>query len=413
MDGSRSGGLRKKRRSRSERDRERRSKGLRNNHVRGGMLRLSSDSEREESRNPSSSRPRPPRRKRKESTSAEEDIIDGFSISGFMTLEALQKDMSVKPQDRADSQPGPLHKRRLGRVANGLSLGPRKNRHLLQHSDQENNPRLAHALSKKKRLGKRHRPLKPGQNNCKDSDSESVSGESKPSFQSSSRDQLSDCDSESDQEDKGSDANSEKLFSTVTNKVPDFSVDALAPNDSQEARGLGVPKVSGLERSQERSKESARTPQPALSPVPPPAPSHPQPPPAPALSRPPGQSQPAWAAPPPVPLPPQASVFLRQQPQPQLHKQQPEQHPGQAARPSAAPAPAPAPARLGLPPPPPHPDRGPQLPAGPAAVLPAPQYVRASGGLASTSTAHLKHSAGPPDTLQEVLTQNKTCCGRS
>lgn len=34
--------------------------------------------------------------------------------------------------------------------------------------------------------------LKPGQNNCKDSDSESVSGDSKPSFRSSSRDRLTD-----------------------------------------------------------------------------------------------------------------------------------------------------------------------------------------------------------------------------
>ncbi|CAB1352521.1 unnamed protein product [Coregonus sp. 'balchen'] len=93
MDGPRSSGLRKKRKSKSERDRGRRSNGTRNNNnVRGGSVGLcfSSDSEREErGRNPFSSRPRPPRRKRKESTSAEEDIIDGFSISGFMTLEAL------------------------------------------------------------------------------------------------------------------------------------------------------------------------------------------------------------------------------------------------------------------------------------------------------------------------------------
>uniref|UniRef100_A0AAZ3NS08 Uncharacterized protein n=1 Tax=Oncorhynchus tshawytscha TaxID=74940 RepID=A0AAZ3NS08_ONCTS len=34
--------------------------------------------------------------------------------------------------------------------------------------------------------------LKPGQNNCKDSDSESVSGGSKPFVGSSSRDRLSD-----------------------------------------------------------------------------------------------------------------------------------------------------------------------------------------------------------------------------
>ncbi|KAL0182649.1 hypothetical protein M9458_022024, partial [Cirrhinus mrigala] len=91
MDGPRCSGIRKKRKSRSVRDRERVSNGIRNNHVRGGVLRFSSDSEREDSTNPSSSsRPRPPRRKRKESTSAEEDIIDGFSISGFITLEALE-----------------------------------------------------------------------------------------------------------------------------------------------------------------------------------------------------------------------------------------------------------------------------------------------------------------------------------
>lgn len=90
MDGPRSSGLRKKRKSRSERDRERRSNGIQNNHVKGSVFRFSSDSERDGDREPSSSRPRPPRRKRKESTSAEEDIIDGFSITGFVTLEALE-----------------------------------------------------------------------------------------------------------------------------------------------------------------------------------------------------------------------------------------------------------------------------------------------------------------------------------
>lgn len=96
MDGPRSSGLRKKRKSRSERDRERRSNGIQSNHVKGSVFRFSSDSEREGDREPSSSRPRPPRRKRKESTSAEEDIIDGFSITGFVTLEALE--VSSLPQ---------------------------------------------------------------------------------------------------------------------------------------------------------------------------------------------------------------------------------------------------------------------------------------------------------------------------
>lgn len=96
MDGPRSSGLRKKRKSRSVRDRERRSNGIRNNHVKGSIFRFSSDSEREGDREPSSSRPRPPRRKRKESTSAEEDIIDGFSITGFVSLEALE--VSAEPK---------------------------------------------------------------------------------------------------------------------------------------------------------------------------------------------------------------------------------------------------------------------------------------------------------------------------
>ncbi len=55
MDGPRCSGIRKKRKSRSVRDRERVSNGIRNNHVRGTVLRFSSDSEREDSTNPSSS----------------------------------------------------------------------------------------------------------------------------------------------------------------------------------------------------------------------------------------------------------------------------------------------------------------------------------------------------------------------
>ncbi|XP_016119905.1 autism susceptibility gene 2 protein-like [Sinocyclocheilus grahami] len=158
-------GPQKKRKSRSVRDRERVSNGIRNNHVRGSMLRFSSDSEKEDRTNPSSSsRPRPPRRKRKESTSAEEDIIDGFSISGFMTLEALEKDMALKPHERRQNQAGPLRKKKPGRVPNGLSLNLHKDRlnhnnHQHHHSDQENNPRLAHTHSKKKKhLQKKHRP---------------------------------------------------------------------------------------------------------------------------------------------------------------------------------------------------------------------------------------------------------------
>ncbi len=58
--------------------------------------------------------------------------------------------------------------------------------------------------------------------------------------------------------------------------VPDFSVDTLSTNASQELQGLGIPKVSGLERSQEKSQETSRelsSATPSLVPT-----SHPKPP---------------------------------------------------------------------------------------------------------------------------------------
>ncbi|OCT95102.1 hypothetical protein XELAEV_18012785mg [Xenopus laevis] len=92
MDGPRCNGFRKKRRSKSQRDQEVRSKsGLR--VARTGSLLSSSGSEKEDNENPTGSslpRPKPPRRKRKESSSAEEDIIDGFAVTSFVTFEALE-----------------------------------------------------------------------------------------------------------------------------------------------------------------------------------------------------------------------------------------------------------------------------------------------------------------------------------
>ncbi|XP_067833028.1 autism susceptibility gene 2 protein homolog [Heptranchias perlo] len=89
MDGPpRTGGYRQSRRSRSQRDRERKMVGT------GGRdskpYSPSSGSDREAVEGPGSSRPRPPRRRRRESTSCEEDIIDGFAITSFVSLEALE-----------------------------------------------------------------------------------------------------------------------------------------------------------------------------------------------------------------------------------------------------------------------------------------------------------------------------------
>uniref|UniRef100_A0AAV2JB98 Uncharacterized protein n=1 Tax=Knipowitschia caucasica TaxID=637954 RepID=A0AAV2JB98_KNICA len=148
----RSSGIRKKRKSRSERNRENgRPKATKtNNHVKGSPFRFSSDSEREGSREPTSSRPRPPRRKRKESTSAEEDIIDGFSITGFVTFEALEKNMTS--EESRGNKGGPLHKKKPHTVPNGLRFNAGHTDHQHAPSDQENNPRLAQTLKRKKKV---------------------------------------------------------------------------------------------------------------------------------------------------------------------------------------------------------------------------------------------------------------------
>lgn len=121
MDGPRSSGLHKKRKSRSERNRGRRSNGI-SNHVKGAVFRFSSDSEREGDRAASSSRPRPPRRKRKESTSAEEDVIDGFSITAFVSLEALE--VSEKSYFLQAVRPPPACCASRGSTDAGLNAAP-------------------------------------------------------------------------------------------------------------------------------------------------------------------------------------------------------------------------------------------------------------------------------------------------
>ncbi|XP_049495153.1 autism susceptibility gene 2 protein isoform X1 [Panthera uncia] len=230
MDGpTRGHGLRKKRRSRSQRDRERRSRGGLGAGAAGGggagrtrapSLASSSGSDKEDNGKPPSSapsRPRPPRRKRRESTSAEEDIIDGFAMTSFVTFEALEKDVALKPQERVEKRQTPLTKKKREALTNGLAFHSKKSRLSHPHhysSDRENDRNLCQHLGKRKKMPKGLRQLKPGQNSCRDSDSESASGESKGFHRSSSRERLSDssapsslgtgyfCDSDSDQEEK-------------------------------------------------------------------------------------------------------------------------------------------------------------------------------------------------------------------
>ncbi|XP_078451320.1 uncharacterized protein LOC144719337 [Lampetra planeri] len=118
MDGHRANGPRRSRRTRSQRDKQREAAGRAGRPgltIGGGGLQAlgrpgglvaglmavgvgrhhrapSSGSERENAENrPGSSRPRPPRRRRRDSVSSQdEDIIDGFAIASFTTLQALE-----------------------------------------------------------------------------------------------------------------------------------------------------------------------------------------------------------------------------------------------------------------------------------------------------------------------------------
>lgn len=102
---SRSTGFRQSRRSRSQRDRERRRRRVDLANERATSLSSGSDREAcgtnsvlgpggRECR-PGFGRHRPPRRRKRESVSCEEDIIDGFAIASFVSLEALEVNILI------------------------------------------------------------------------------------------------------------------------------------------------------------------------------------------------------------------------------------------------------------------------------------------------------------------------------
>ncbi|XP_029817184.1 autism susceptibility gene 2 protein-like isoform X1 [Manacus vitellinus] len=108
--------------------------------------------------------------------------------------QSQEKDVALKPQERVEKRQNPLAKKKREALTNGLSYPPKKNRlhHHQYSSDRENDRNLCQHLGKRKKLPKGLRQLKPGQNSCRDSDSESASGESKGFHRSSSRERLSD-----------------------------------------------------------------------------------------------------------------------------------------------------------------------------------------------------------------------------
>ncbi|XP_069899525.1 fibrosin-1-like protein isoform X12 [Globicephala melas] len=266
---------------------------------------------------------RPPRRRRRESSSQEEEVIDGFAIASFSTLEALEKDMALKPHERKEKWERRLVKKPR-ESENCPTAEPGENGRPLEAGSSEQD------LEPTCDRGEKKAPLQPtkqmkvtvSRGGDHNSDGDSVR-EATSSRRSSSRDQLSDssaqavsgrgysCDSESDGDDKAS-VGSEKLFAPAADKGPTLG-------EKSEAKAGAEPKVSGLERSRELSTEPpflppVRSPAPVL-PSAGPAPGAPSSPPvkkeAPGLPRltpqpPPAPLQTRASLPTHVPLPPGA-----------------------------------------------------------------------------------------------------------
>ncbi|XP_042591515.1 autism susceptibility gene 2 protein isoform X1 [Cyprinus carpio] len=248
MDGpSRSGGFRQSRRSRSQRDRERRRRRADLAEHRASSPSSASDQElcRGDSLLRASggecrpgfpgTRHRPPRRRKRESVSCEEDIIDGFAIASFISLEALELDCSLKPPERSGLFMGRGIKRKRGLDENGGPL-----------SEPEEGPPATYTNSWEQRRKIKSKLKRKG--DAKVSGNHMETGYI--------------CDTESESGDKASD-NMEPAFIVCTREaVNSNSASAavgngcpLLPSNSSQPLLSVTPRVSGLERSQERSME--------------------------------------------------------------------------------------------------------------------------------------------------------------
>uniref|UniRef100_A0A087YJZ7 Fibrosin n=1 Tax=Poecilia formosa TaxID=48698 RepID=A0A087YJZ7_POEFO len=247
--------MRKSRRSRSQRDRELRRR-RRVNLAEERATSLSSGSDREgrgtnnvlgpggRERRPVFGRHRPPRRRKRESVSCEEDIIDGFAIASFISLEALEMDCSLKPNQRTDML-GRQNKRKRGPEENGR--GPL--------SEPEEGAPHSYSSSYLKRRSKRRK------------------------MEGSHLETGYICDTESDTGDKASDNEMDPVFTVSTRKGSGKAGNVCGKSSCRLFILMVTPRVSGLERSQETSLEP-HFPEPSLlvsfaclPPSPPPSPS--------------------------------------------------------------------------------------------------------------------------------------------
>ncbi|XP_066512181.1 autism susceptibility gene 2 protein isoform X4 [Hoplias malabaricus] len=236
-----------------------------------------------------------PRRKRQESPSLddeendEEDIIDGFAITSFFSLERLEQRNGVKlpggkerwettgekrqkeEEEKEEEVTPDLDDSVFGDLPNLERTQERVKERLLKRTYSKKNKRFKSVLVPGGRTV-------PGLNFL-DLNSANHSS-SKDRLSESSAHSLSgrgySCDSESDNDDKASDVGSVKLFSPPAAK-------GVLTNESVESRTCGSAKVSGLQRSQEQSSDvsffpAVPSPTPCTTPTGCPAPSAPSPP---------------------------------------------------------------------------------------------------------------------------------------
>ncbi|XP_074212643.1 fibrosin-1-like protein isoform X8 [Camelus bactrianus] len=164
---------------------------------------------------------RPPRRRRRESSSQEEEVIDGFAIASFSTLEALEKDMALKPHERKEKWERRLVKKPR-ESENCPSAEPSENGRPLEAGSPEQD------LEPTCDPGKKKVPLQPAKQmkvtvsrgGDHNSDGDSFR-EATSSRRSSSRDQLSDSSAQA-VSGRGYSASvgSEKLFAPAADKAP-------------------------------------------------------------------------------------------------------------------------------------------------------------------------------------------------
>uniref|UniRef100_A0A452G9J6 Fibrosin like 1 n=1 Tax=Capra hircus TaxID=9925 RepID=A0A452G9J6_CAPHI len=207
---------------------------------------------------------RPPRRRRRESSSQEEEVIDGFAIASFSTLEALEKDMALKPHERKEKWERRLVKKPR-EAENCPSAEPSENGRPLEAGSSEQDLETPCDRGKKKVPLQPTKQMKVAVSRGGDHNSDGDSfREATSSRRSSSRDQLSDVSGVG----RGSAPPSSPSEMILNPKLTPATL-STGPTlgEKSEAKTGAAPKVSGLERSRELSTEP-----PFLAPVRSPAP---------------------------------------------------------------------------------------------------------------------------------------------